>query len=79
MKDLKSIYQATTLEIAEEHLARLEKKWGKKYPISVNSWRKNWTDLSTYFAYSYDLRRIIYTTNTIEGFNRQIRKVTKNR
>lgn len=79
MKDLKSIYQATTLEIAEENLIQFDDKWKTVYPISVNSWKRNWSDLSTYFAYSYDLRRIIYTTNTIEGFNRQIRKVTKNR
>lgn len=79
MKDLKSIYQATTLEIAEKNLIRLEDTWKKAYPISVNSWKKNWGDLSTYFTYSYELRKIIYTTNTIEGFNRQIRKVTKNR
>jgi transposase-like protein len=79
MTDLKSIYRATTLEIAEEHLDRLESKWGKTYPISVRSWRNNWSDLSTYFQYSPELRKIIYTTNTIEGFNRQIRKATKTR
>jgi transposase-like protein len=79
MADLKDIYKATTLELAEEHLARLELKWEKTYPISVRSWRKNWSDLSTYFQYSPDLRKIIYTTNTIEGFNRQIRKATKTR
>jgi len=79
MKDLKSIYQATTFEIAEEALENLDKKWSKTYPISVNSWKKNWSELSTYFVYSHDLRKIIYTTNTIEWFNRQIRKVTKNR
>lgn len=66
MKDLKSIYQATTFEIAEEALENLDKKWSKTYPISVNSWKKNWPELSTYFVYSHDLRKIIYTTNTIE-------------
>jgi len=79
MKDLKAIYQATTLEIAEQNLCHFEKKWGDVYPISVRSWRKNWNDLSTYFAYNHDLRKIIYTTNTIEGFNRQVRKATKTR
>jgi len=79
MRDLKTIYQATTLEIAEENLGRLESTWKDTYPISVNSWKKNWWELSTYFVYSYDLRRLIYTTNTIEGFNRQIRKITKTR
>jgi len=79
MKDLKKIYQADNLEIAEENLDNLENKWSKVYPISVRSWRKNWEELSTYFVYSYHLRRIIYTTNTIESYNRQLRKVTKNR
>ncbi len=79
MKDLKKIYQAPNLEIAEENLDKLEDKWMKDYPISVRSWRKNWEELSTYFVYSHHLRRIIYTTNTIESYNRQLRKVTKNR
>ena len=79
MKDLKQIYQAENLELAEENLDKLEDKWMKDYPISVRSWRKNWTELSTYFVYSHHLRRIIYTTNTIESYNRQLRKVTKNR
>lgn len=79
MKDLKKIYQAPNLETAEENLDKLEDKWMKDYPISVRSWRKNWEELSTYFVYSHHLRRIIYTTNTIESYNRQLRKVTKNR
>lgn len=79
MSDLKSIYQAETLEKAEENLNKLEEKWISKYPISVRSWRNNWDELSTYFVYSHHLRRIIYTTNTIESYNRQLRKVTKNR
>lgn len=79
MTDLKAIYQAKSLDIAEEHLTKLEDKWMKKYPISVRSWRNNWDELSTYFVYSHHLRRIIYTTNTIESYNRQLRKVTKNR
>jgi len=77
MKDLKLIYKATTLEIAEENLEKLQAKRGKKYPISVNSWVKNRWDLSTYFIYPPDIRKIIYTTNTIEWYNRQLRKVTK--
>jgi putative transposase len=79
MSDLKTIYKADTLEQAEENLDKLENTWKEKYPISVNSWRKNWEELSTYFAYSPHLRKIIYTTNTIESYNRQLRKVTKNR
>ena len=77
MKDLKSIYQADTLESAESWLENLQKNWAKKYPISVNSWVNNWADLSTYFVYPPNIRKIIYTTNTIEGYNRQLRKVTK--
>ena len=79
MKDLKKIYQAPDLTTAEDNLDKLEDKWKKEYPISVRSWRKNWEELSTYFVYSHHLRRIIYTTNTIESYNRQLRKVTKNR
>jgi len=55
----------------------LEKKWGVKYPIVILSWRNNWDRLSQYFKFGQHIRRIIYTTNTVEGFNRQLRKVTK--
>lgn len=79
MKDLKAIYQANSLEIAEENLVKLSENWMSKYPISVRSWQNNWEELSTYFVYSHHLRKIIYTTNTIESFNRQLRKSTKNR
>jgi transposase-like protein len=77
MKDLKSIYQADTLELAESWLENLKQNWGKKYPISVNSWLNNRSDISTYFVYPPNIRKIIYTTNTIEWYNRQLRKVTK--
>jgi transposase-like protein len=60
-------------------LDAFEKKWGKKYPHIGKSWRKNWSELSVYFKYSAELRRLIYTTNPIESFNRGIRKVTKNK
>ncbi len=79
MADLKSVYQASTEEIALQQLEVLENKWGKKYPSTVNSWRNNWAELSTYFKYPPELRRIIYTTNSIENFNRQLRKVTKSK
>jgi transposase-like protein len=79
MKDLKAIYKASELSIAEENLEKLDKKWWEKYPISVRSWKNNWEELSTFFVYSNELRKIIYTTNTIESYNRQLRKVTKNR
>lgn len=77
MTDVKLIYRAVNKELAEEHLNALEKKWGTKYPIVIKSWRGNWHKLSTFFKYAADIRRMIYTTNTIEGFHRQIRKVTK--
>jgi putative transposase len=79
ISDLKQVYQASGKEIAEENLKLLDEKWGKKYPIVLASWNKNWHKLSTYFKYSEVIRKLIYTTNTIEGFHRQIRKVTKNK
>jgi putative transposase len=79
MKDLKEVYQATSKDLAEEKLQSLDEKWGKKYPVVLASWKNNWHKLSTYFKYAEDIRRIIYTTNAIEGFHRQVRKVTKNK
>ena len=76
-KDLKLIYQAPTKEIAEEELLKLDNKWGKKYPIVINSWQNKWDNLSVYFKYPADIRRIIYTTNIIESVHRQFRKLTK--
>ncbi|MEQ8882899.1 MAG: IS256 family transposase, partial [Cyclobacteriaceae bacterium] len=77
MKDLKLVYQADTKDQAETALLDLEEKWGKKYPVVIRSWNDNWDRLSTYFEYSRPIRRLIYTTNTVEGFHRQVRKVTK--
>lgn len=77
LKDLKEVYQASTKELAEQQLDVLDQKWGKKYPLVMNSWRNNWSKLSTYFKYDRTIRKLIYTTNTIEGFHRQVRKVTK--
>jgi transposase-like protein len=77
LADLKEVYRATTKELAEQQLDALEQKWGKKYPLVLNSWRNNWNKLSTYFKYDPAIRKMIYTTNTIEGFHRQVRKVTK--
>ena len=79
MKDLKEVYQAISKEQAEEKLKGLDDKWGKKYPVVLNSWNQNWHKLSTFFKYTEDIRRVIYTTNAIEGFHRQVRKVTKNK
>ncbi len=75
--DLKEVYRSTTKELAEQQLDVLDQKWGKKYPLVINSWRNNWSKLSTYFKYDPAIRKLIYTTNTIEGFHRQVRKITK--
>ena len=72
MADLKTVYKAETRDLAEYNLLRLDKKWGNKYPIVIKSWQNNWDNLSTYFKYSSDIRRLIYTTNVVEGFHRQI-------
>lgn len=77
VKDLKAIYQAPSEEMALEALDTLEEVWGKKYSASVASWRNNWPQLSTFFKYPAEIRKIIYTTNSIENFNRGLRKVTK--
>ena len=60
-------------------LLNLEEKWGEKYPIVIKSWQDNWERLTEYFQFTPDIRRMIYTTNTVEGYHRQIRKVTKNK
>ena len=77
MKDLKLVYQAVNKDAAEKALDDLELKWGEDYPIVIKSWRDNWDRLSAYFQYSEHIRRIIYTTNTMEGYHRQLRRVTK--
>ncbi len=77
--DLKLVYKATSEEVALQELDKLEVKWGAQYPIVINSWRNNWENLATFFQYSEPIRKMIYTTNIIEGFHRQLRKVTKNR
>lgn len=77
MADLKTVYQAQSLDLAEHNLLSLDAKWGSKYPMVIKSWQQNWDNLSTYFKYSAEVRKLIYTTNPIEGFHRQIRKYTK--
>ena len=77
MAGLRTVYQASTKEEAEFNLDSLEEKWEKKYSIVFKSWRNNWDNLSNFFKYPSEIRRIMYTTNTIEGFHRQVRKVTK--
>jgi putative transposase len=79
MLDLKLVYKATSKDLAEHRLLELDEKWGKKYPAVIKSWQTNWEALSQYFKYPEELRRIIYTTNIVEGFHRQIRKYTKNK
>ena len=76
-KDLKLIYQAPTKEVAEEELLKLDEKWGKKYPLVINSWNNKWDNLSIFFKYPAEIRKIIYTTNIIESVHRQFRKLTK--
>jgi len=77
--DLKTIYQAATREEAEANLQKLEEKWGHKYQAAIRSWQKNWEELSTFFEFPGEIRRLIYTTNTVEGYHRQLRKVIKNK
>ncbi|MFM1515795.1 transposase, partial [Helcococcus ovis] len=69
MKDLKMVYQAKNEKTALQNLENFEEKWAKKYPGCVKSWKNNWAELSTYFKYPEDIRRLIYTTNSIENFN----------
>lgn len=77
--DLKKIYKAPTEDFALLALEQVDVKWGKKYPLSVKSWYNNWDELSTFFKYPQEIRTIIYTTNTVESYNRKLRKITKSK
>lgn len=77
MADLKPVYKAVSKEAAETALDELESRWGAQYPIVIKSWRSKWENLSVYFKYPADIRRVIYTTNAIEAVHRQFRKLTK--
>jgi transposase-like protein len=77
MVDLKQVYQAATRESAEANLQQLAEKWSDTYAVAIRSWQNNWEDLATFFAYPAEIRRLIYTTNSVEGYHRQLRKVTK--
>lgn len=79
MADLKAVYAAPDEASALAALELFSGKWGKKYPKISQSWQSNWANLSTYFKFPAELRKLIYTTNAIEGFNRQLRKVTKSK
>lgn len=75
--DLKPIYKASNEEAGQEELRIFEEKWGAKYPLIVKSWKNNWPEIATFFKYPPEIRKIIYTTNMIESYHRQLRKVTK--
>ena len=77
MADLKAVYSAVDEDAALSALDIFAENWDKKYPKISQSWQSNWANLSTYFKFPQEIRRLIYTTNAIEGFNRQLRKVTK--
>lgn len=79
MADLKMVYAAPDEAVALEELESFGKKWNSKYPKIYKSWSERWATLSTYFKYPNEVRKLIYTTNAIEGFNRQLRKVTKSK
>ncbi|CAM5794100.1 MULTISPECIES: IS256 family transposase [Brevibacillus] len=75
--ELKPIYKAPTEQAALEELEQFEQTWGSKYPLMVRSWRNNWDEIATFFKYPPEIRKLIYTTNVIESYHRQLRKVTK--
>lgn len=77
--DLKNIYNAPTKEVAKFELDNFEQKWGAKYPYAIRSWRNNWDELTSFFDFPLEIRKIIYTTNLIENLNGKIRKYTKNK
>ncbi len=77
--DLKNIYNAPTKEAAEMELDNFEQKWSAKYPYAIRSWRNNWEELTVFFDFPVEIRKIIYTTNLIENLNGKIRKYTKNK
>ncbi|CAI1191237.1 IS256 family transposase [Serratia ficaria] len=77
MADLKPVYRAVSKAAAETALDELEARWGQQYPVVIQSWRRKWDNLSAYFRYPSDIRKVIYTTNAIESVHRQFRKLTK--
>ena len=77
VRDIKTVYTAVTEEAALAELEKVEQKWGKKYPLPLKSWRENWHNIATFFKYTDEVRRMIYTTNAVEALHRQFRKVTK--
>jgi putative transposase len=77
MSDMKEVYQAANIEQAEQALKTMEINWNEKYPYMIRSWKNNWLLLSTFYRYPKDIRRVMYTTNIIESFHSQLRKITK--
>jgi len=77
--DLKAIYTASNAEVGMQNLLDFSEKWNKKYDYIARSWLENWGELSTFWSYPNEIRKLIYTTNPIESFNRNMRKVTKNK
>ena len=77
--DLKLVYKAPTEDAALMEFEKFKEKWNSQYSISIKSWENNWEELATFFKYPEEIRRMIYTTNAMESYNRQLRKVTKNR
>lgn len=77
MKDLKEVYKAPKEDLALAQLDNLKEKWGSNYGMVIDSWYNNWNNLDTFFKFSPQIRKLIYTTNVLEGFNRQVRKFTK--
>ena len=75
--DLKGVYTSVNEEIAMDNLLAMKDRWGNKYPNAIKSWEDNWDNLSTFFAFPGNIRKIIYTTNVIESLNSQFRKITK--
>ncbi len=76
---MKLVYQAITEEQALTQLDDLDTKWGYRYQMAIRSWRNNWEELATFFKYPPAIRTMIYTTNALESYNRQLRKVTKSK
>lgn len=77
LANLKPVYTAASEDAALQALDDFEKIWGTKYPLVVQSWRRNWGEIATFFKYPPEIRKLIYTTNMIESYHRQLRKVTK--
>lgn len=79
LKDLRPVYQAATVEAAEQALEVFEKAWGEQYPMAVQSWRSRWQNVIPFYGYPEPIRKVIYTTNAVESLNAQLRKVTRKR